>query len=214
MIKLNINTKQYPEGQGVKTIFNDVNLHVEKGDFTMIFGRSGSGKTTLLNILSGLDKDFVGTLNYSCKEEEIAYIYQSFNLIKDMSVKENIMLPRVLQKKSQDESYLDTLLDTLGISYLKNQITSRLSVGEQQRVAVARSLYQGAKIILADEPTASLDIKSEDMLMDLFKTINKSLKITIIMITHNLDLLKHASKLYRVKNEKLELTAIEDINID
>lgn len=217
MIRLKNISKSY----GSQKILDNISLDVKKGDFISIIGPSGAGKTTLLNII-GTIEDFSAsdktelTLNdidiHNLNDNEISefrnknigFIFQFHQLLPELNLEENIFLPSLIGKYSKSE-YLKKVKDLaklLGIEKLLKKYPDSISGGERQRVAVARSLINGPKILLADEPTGNLDSKNEQIIMDLFKKLNKELGLTIILVTHNNDFAKISNKCYTLKDGK------------
>ena len=217
MIRLKNISKSY----GNQKILDNISLDVKKGEFISIIGPSGAGKTTLLNII-GTIEDFSAsdktelTLNdidiHNLNDNEISefrnknigFIFQFHQLLPELNLEENIFLPSLIGNYSKSE-YLKKLKDLaklLGIEKLLKKYPDSISGGERQRVAVARSLINGPKILLADEPTGNLDSKNEQIIMDLFKKLNKELGLTIILVTHNNDFAKISNKCYTLKDGK------------
>lgn len=202
-------TKKYNN----EVALNNVNLNIKKGEFLMILGRSGSGKSTLLHLLAGIDKPssggvfFLGKDIYKMKKKSllnfrrnnISIVYQSYNLFESLSVLENILLPAQISGK--DILYEDIVI-RLNLSDKLDKLPSSLSGGERQRVALARSLINNPKIILADEPTGNLDPKSRDEIMKLLKKYNKEGR-TIVMVTHDYALLKYASRVVKLNDGRV-----------
>ncbi len=174
-------------------------LQVKKGEVVFLFGPSGSGKSTLLELFAGILKPQSGDLIVEDKNlakmtltqldefraENIGYIFQSFNLIPYLSVLENIKLPFLFQKQEVDEKELDHLIDSLGLRKFIDRAVSQLSVGQQQRVAVARALLKKPKIILADEPTSALDYDHRENFLKLLFTLCREHKITVVFVSHD-----------------------------
>ena len=217
MIKLKNISKSYD----VQKILDNISLDVKKGEFISIIGPSGAGKTTLLNII-GTIEDFSAsektefTINdidiqnltdneiSEFRNKNIGFIFQFHQLLPELNLEENIFLPSLIGKYSKSE-YLKKVKDLaklLGIEKLLKKYPDSISGGERQRVAVARSLINGPKILLADEPTGNLDSKNEKIIMDLFKKLNKELGLTIILVTHNNDFAKISNKCYTLKDGK------------
>lgn len=217
--------KIYKQGQIETIAVNDVSFVVKKGEFLAVIGDSGSGKTTLLNIIGGIDRQTSGEVMFDdirlikLSEEElteyrrknIGFIFQEYNLIPILNVRENIVLPLNLDGKEVDEDYLDQILDLLEIKKKISAFPNQLSGGQQQRVAIARALITKPKVILADEPTGNLDQRNSQNIMELFVQMNKKFNQTIIMITHNLELTRYCDRVIRIldgqivedkKNEK------------
>lgn len=194
---------------------SDVNFSVEDGEYVSIMGESGSGKTTLLNILAALDRPTSGEVLLSGKDltklrdsdiaafrrENIGFVFQDFNLLDTFSVKDNILLPLVLEGKSykEMEQRLIPLAQKLGISDILNKYPYEISGGQKQRTAICRALITNPKIILADEPTGSLDSKATDQLLNLFNKINEEGQ-TILMVTHSVKAASHAKRVLFIKD--------------
>lgn len=190
-----------------------INLNIEKGDFCAIIGVSGSGKSTLLYILGCIDKPTSGTYKLdnedtyklsdkklaNIRNQKIGFVLQEFGLIEDETVTENILVPTLFKKKSQKNLRLNDILKRLEIYELRNKKVNMLSGGQRQRVAIARALINDPEIILADEPTGSLDSNTSKNIMDIFENLNKEGK-TIILVTHNLELAKKAKKCFTIKD--------------
>lgn len=193
---------------------NGVNISIERGEFVAVMGSSGSGKSTLLHILGGVDRPTSGTVYIDgedisgLKEKDLALfrrrkiglVYQFFNLIPNLSVKKNILLPILLDKKTPDQNYFDEIVSVLGLKEKLNSFPSELSGGQQQRVAIARSLIYRPSILLADEPTGNLDRKNSDEIIGLLKLSNKNYKQTIIMITHDERIALEADRIIKIED--------------
>ena len=217
-------TKVYGEKSTLVKALDDVSFNVNEGEFVAIVGSSGSGKSTLLHILGGVDRPtsgsvFVGDVNvFKQKEEDLAVfrrrkvglIYQFYNLIPILNVRENMTLPILLDGKKPDEKYLNELILLLGLSKRINHLPNELSGGQQQRVSIGRALMSKPDIILADEPTGNLDSKASMEIMNLLKLSNEKYNQTIIMITHDMELAKNAGRIitledgHIVKDEKIK----------
>jgi putative ABC transport system ATP-binding protein len=194
---------------------SNVSFSVEKGEYVAIMGESGSGKTTLLNILAALDKSTGGEVLLngknlaSIKESEISafrrdnlgFVFQDFNLLDTFSMQDNIFLPLVLAGKSYDEmnGKLKIIAEKLGITEILSKYPYEVSGGQKQRAAVARALITGPKLILADEPTGSLDSHATDGLLRLFDEINEEGQ-TILMVTHSTKAASHAKRVLFIKD--------------
>ena len=211
----NIN-KFYKVGKEKAHILKSINLNIKKGEFVMIMGKSGSGKTTLLNILGFLDKfdegeyifnnQDVTRLNESERSNfrnlNIGFIFQQFNLINTLNIYQNVQLPMIYNNKYSKQEKKEQIENNLSIVGLLDKIKQKpvqLSGGQQQRVAIARALVNDPEIIFADEPTGSLDSDTGIEIMELLKELNKQGK-TIIMVTHDEDLTKYASKVIKLKD--------------
>jgi len=211
--------KKYYENKDiiVKAV-DEINLTVNKGEFIAIVGASGSGKTTLLHLLAGLitptsGEIFVANNNIhqlkkndlvKFRRHNIGIIYQFYNLISSLNVRDNILLPLTLDGKSIDESKLNGLIYLLG---LKDRITflpEQLSGGQMQRVAIGRALINNPAIILADEPTGNLDSKSKKDIISLLETANKKYNQTIILVTHDEEMALYADRILHMKDGKLK----------
>ncbi len=191
-------------------VLKGLNIEINKGDFSGIVGPSGSGKTTLLYCLSSLEEITSGEIlfldkdisKYTKKEiadlrkTELGFIFQFYNLIPNLTVYENILLARIIAKK--DESYIDEILELVGMKEFKNYYPNQLSGGMQQRIAIARALVNQPKIIFADEPTGNLDQKNGHEIMELLKKLNAEKEITIVLVTHNEDYLEYCNKVFRL----------------
>ena len=209
--------KNYGKGQTLVKALDDVSFKVERGEFVAIIGSSGSGKSTLLHILGGVDRPISGKVFvdnqdvYKLNENNLAIfrrrqvglIYQFYNLIPILNVKENITLPILLDGKKPDYNYLDELIKTLGLARRVNHLPNELSGGEQQRVSIGRSLMNRPALLLADEPTGNLDSKNSQEIMELLKLSNKKYKQTIIMITHDHNLALNADRIITIKDGKI-----------
>lgn len=215
ILKVEHLVKQYGKGDNAVLAVNDISFSVEQGEFVAIVGSSGSGKSTLLHLLGGVDRPTSGKVYiqgediYSLNSDKIAIfrrrqvglIYQFYNLIPILNVKENITLPCELDGRTPDKSELDELINTLG---LKDRVTpNELSGGQQQRVSIGRALINHPAILLADEPTGNLDSRSSDEIVELLKLSNQKYKQTIVMITHNLEIAKIADRILRIEDGRL-----------
>ncbi|EEI86709.1 ABC transporter, ATP-binding protein [Anaerococcus lactolyticus ATCC 51172] len=215
-------TKTYNSGVEVHALSN-VNFEMEKGDLVAIIGDSGSGKSTLLHLLAGVDKPTSGDIFIQDKNitkfnkdemtvfrrRNIGVVYQFFNLIPNINVRQNILLPLLLDNKKVDEEYLKEILSILGIEGKLDRYPKQLSGGEQQRVAIARSLITRPAIILADEPTGNLDRKNSEEITGLFRLVNKRLNSTIMIITHDEKVANSCDKVYRMVDGRLNFLGDE-----
>lgn len=208
--------------QNLKKVYKDcvaldtVSMHIRKGEFVAIIGASGSGKTTMLNIIGGLDTDYIGSCVVRNKEMSslsdvecctlrsryISYVYQFFNLISFLTVKENMCLASQIKGKKVDEKELDQVLKLLGLEQKKDRFANELSGGQQQRVAIARAILAHTDIILADEPTGNLDGENAENVMDILKALNKEGK-TIVLVTHDLKIANYADRIIRLEQGKI-----------
>ncbi len=209
--------KTYGKGETEVKALNDVTLEVEQGEFVSIVGTSGSGKSTLLHMLGGLDRPTSGTVKvegkdiFSLKDEEltifrrrkIGFIFQNYNLVPSLNVYENIVLPVQLDGREPDKKYIDSIIETLGLSGKLENLSNNLSGGQQQRVAIARALASKPAIILADEPTGNLDSKTSQDVMGLLKVTSTKFSQTIVMITHNEEIAQLADRIVRIEDGKI-----------
>ncbi|MDU7650716.1 MAG: ABC transporter ATP-binding protein [Anaerococcus vaginalis] len=215
-------TKTYKGGVEVNAL-SDVNFELEKGDLVAIIGDSGSGKSTLLHLLAGVDTPTSGDIFIQNKNitkfnkdemtvfrrRNIGVVYQFFNLIPNINVRKNILLPLLLDNKKADEEYLKEILSILGIEGKLDRYPKQLSGGEQQRVAIARSLITRPAIVLADEPTGNLDRKNSEEIIGLFRLVNKRLNSTIMIITHDEKVANSCDKVYRMVDGRLNFLGDE-----
>lgn len=201
-------------------ILHGINFDVNEGEFVSVVGQSGSGKSTLMNIIGLLDRQTSGyyELNkvdiYSLKDSElsayrskkIGFVFQNFNLIPRSNAIKNVELPMTyagISKKDRAER-AERLLEVVEMKDRMDHLPNELSGGQKQRVAIARAMANNPDIILADEPTGALDSKTGRNVMDLFHKLNEVEKRTIIVITHNLELAKEASRIYKMNDGNLE----------
>lgn len=198
-------------------VLDNLNLTVEQNEFIGIVGTSGCGKSTLLHIIGGVDKadsgriflddNEVSSYDYkkmaSYRRKQVSIIYQFYNLIPVLNVVDNIILPLKLDNRKVDQQYLDELLQLLQLNNKKDAYPSELSGGQQQRVAIARSLITRPKLLLADEPTGNLDSENSKIIVDYLKKIHHQNDITIIMVTHDLELAKNCDRIYVLEQGKL-----------
>jgi lipoprotein-releasing system ATP-binding protein len=223
MIEIKNISKQYENTSGiVQEVLLDVNLNIEKGESVAIVGPSGSGKSTLLNIIGSLDTPSSGEVFHDDKNLvelnetdlakfrnlEIGFVFQQHHLLPQLTMLENALLPVLVQQdndimKAANNRALD-LFKKVGLNDKINQLPSQCSIGECQRAAVVRSLINQPKVLLADEPTGSLDEKNALDLVELLIKINEDEKLTLIMVTHSLELAKKMKRVFRISNKKLE----------
>lgn len=218
IIKLKDVTKIYKNGESEQTVLHNVTFTVNKGEFLGITGDSGSGKTTLLHLMGGLDNVTQGMIEACGKNisklhnkeleefrrNHISFIFQNYNLMEELTVWENIIFSARLQGKHIEEEKVMSLINNLGLGEKTKKFPSQLSGGEQQRVAVLRSLISDSEIILADEPTGNLDSRNTKAVAKLLQYINIQYKTTIIMVTHNMELLDYCTKRIKVEDGRIE----------
>lgn len=209
--------KTYTSGSVKVNALDNVSFSVEKGDFVAIVGASGSGKSTLLHILGGVDTPTSGKVYLNGKDvyklnennlaifrrREVGLIYQFYNLIPILNVKENITLPVLLDGAKPDQKYLKELIETLGLENRVNHLPNELSGGQQQRVSIGRALMNHPALLLADEPTGNLDSKASSEIMELLKISNEKYNQTIIMITHDKSLALNAKRIITIEDGKI-----------
>ena len=205
-------SKSYGKGEAKVDALKNINLSIKKGEFIAIVGPSGSGKSTLLHLLGGVDKPtsgnvFINDINiYDLKEKDLAIfrrrnvglIYQFYNLIPVLTVKENILLPAELDNRKIDKEYLEDLLKTLDLKERENHLPSELSGGQQQRTSIGRALINRPSIVLADEPTGNLDSKNSKEIVELLKVSVKKYNQTLIMITHDTNIALQADRVITI----------------
>ena len=196
---------------------DNVSFSVEKGEFIAIVGASGSGKSTLLHLMGGVDKPTSGKVFINDKDiyqlskddlaifrrREIGIIYQFYNLIPILNVKENILLPCNLDGKKVEEKHLQEIIELLGLSNREEHLPNQLSGGQQQRVAIGRAIINNPSIILADEPTGNLDSKSSKEIIELLKKSNKKYNQTILLITHDMSIAEQADRIIKIQDGKI-----------
>lgn len=209
--------KFYGSGDTQVKALDGVDLSVENGEFVAIVGTSGSGKSTLLHMLGGLDRPTSGTVLvdgkdiFSLKDEEltifrrrkIGFVFQSYNLVPVLSVYENIVLPIQLDGGKVDQSYVNQVIEALGLEQKLQNLPSQLSGGQQQRVAIARALATKPAIILADEPTGNLDSKTSQDVLSLMKVTGQKFAQTMVMITHNEEIAQMADRIVRIEDGRI-----------
>lgn len=220
--------KTYGKGESLVEALKDVCFTVEQGEFAAVVGESGSGKSTLLNCIGALDMPTSGNIYmdgkdlFSMKEEQqtifrrrnIGFVFQSFQLISELTVEQNIIFPILLDYRRPEPAAVEEILEVLGLTDRRHHLPSQLSGGQQQRVAIGRALITRPKLILADEPTGNLDSKNSQDVMDLLVKASRYYQQTIVMITHNNNLTASVDRVLRVsdgvltdlggkKNEKL-----------
>lgn len=208
---------EFKNGETKQVLFENVNFQIQKGEFVIITGPSGSGKSTLLKNLSGFLKPTEGEVLFHNKDiyklnkknlseyrlNKTGFIYQDFMLIDELNVYDNIILPQEIANIG-DKEYVREIIKILEIEPLLKKYPHVLSGGEKQRVAIARSLVNKPEIVFCDEPTGSLDYKMTIKIMDILKRMNEQLNVTIILVTHELELLTYANKLIRYENGKIK----------
>lgn len=208
--------KSYGSGSSKVRALDGVDLNVEKGEFVAVVGSSGSGKSTLLHMLGGLDRPdsgqviVDGTALFGLKDEEltifrrrkIGFVFQAYNLVPMLTVKENILLPAELDGRKADEDFVGQIVRTLGLSERLDALPGQLSGGQQQRVAIARALVTEPSLFLADEPTGNLDSRTGEEIMDLFHELHQAGN-TIVLITHDDQVADEAERKICIRDGKV-----------
>ena len=217
LLEVNDLSKTYGTGEAAVQALKGATFSVPKGEFVAVVGESGSGKSTLLNLIGGLDtptsgKVFIdGKDIFSMKDRNltvfrrrsIGFVFQSFNLIPELTVEQNIMFPVLLDYQKPNQSYLEELLAILNLKERRNHLPSQLSGGQQQRVAIGRALITRPSLILADEPTGNLDTKNSSEVIALLKEASRKYEQTILMITHSKNIAQAADRILQVSDGML-----------
>ena len=215
ILRVNDLCKVYGEGEAKVNALKNVSFSLEKGEFAAIVGESGSGKSTLLNCIGALDTPTSGTILmdgqnlFSMKEEartifrrrNIGFIFQSFQLVSELNVEQNIMFPLLLDYRKPDPKEVDEILNLLGLTERRYHLPSQLSGGQQQRVAIGRALITRPSLILADEPTGNLDTRNSSQdVMDMLIKASRQYQQTILLITHNKNLTVSVDRVFQVSD--------------
>lgn len=210
-------TKVYGTGENQVVALDHIDLTVEKGEFVSIVGASGSGKSTLLHILGSVDQPTEGkviiegtslsALNRTqaaiFRRRKVGLVYQFYNLIPTLTIRKNILMPLLLDKKQPDPEYFEQVVQALGIADRLESLPNQLSGGQQQRVAIARSLLYRPALLLADEPTGNLDQKNSKEIIDMLKLAGRNLEQTIILITHDEKVALEAERIITVEDGRI-----------
>ena len=210
--------KTYGSGEAKVDALKNVSFSLEKGQFAAVVGESGSGKSTLLNCIGALDTPTSGKIQidgqdlFSMKEEKrtifrrrnIGFIFQSFQLVPELDVEQNIIFPLLLDYKKLEQAKVEDILEVLGLTERRHHLPSQLSGGQQQRVAIGRALITKPKLILADEPTGNLDSKNSSDVIALLTQASRRYQQTILMITHNSNLTASVDRVFRVRDGVLK----------
>lgn len=218
--------KSFGKGESCAEILKGASFSVEKGEFVSLMGASGSGKSTMLYLIGGLDREFEGEIKINDediakkKEKElsklrldnIGFVFQFYNLVQNLTVEDNIMLPIKMSKKNTADAKkrLDEILELTGLTEKRKSLPRQLSGGQQQRVAIARAILGEPEILLADEPTGNLDSSSTEEIMQLFRKINKEKNITILQVTHSEHCASFGDRVIELENGKI----IKDNKVD
>jgi len=217
LIKIENLCKVYGEGENQVTALDNVSLTIEKGEFTAIIGSSGSGKSTLLHIIGGVDVPTSGKVYLDGQDvyaqsnnklaifrrRQVGLIYQFHNLIPTLNVVENITLPVLMDKREVNEERLNDLLELLGLKDRRTHLPNQLSGGQQQRVSAGRALMNAPAVMLADEPTGSLDSRNGHEIINLLKLSNKKYRQTLIVVTHDENIALQADRIIGISDGKV-----------
>ena len=209
--------KSYGTGENKVEVLKGIQLGVEKGKICVLLGPSGSGKSTLLHILGSVDKPTEGKVLIEGTElsamnrtqaaifrrRKVGLVYQFYNLIPTLTVRKNILMPLLLDKRKPNQEYFEQIVHSLGIEDKLESLPSQLSGGQQQRVAIARSLIYRPALLLADEPTGNLDRKNGEEIIDLLKLSNRNLEQTILLITHDEKIALEADRVITIEDGKI-----------
>ena len=217
MVETRALKKYYKLGDNTVKALDDINFRVREQEFVAIIGKSGSGKSTLLHMLGGLDVPTSGEVSIAgrniagmnreeltiFRRRKVGFIFQSYNLVQDLNVYENIVLPVKLDGKRVDRDFVEEIIQLLQLEDKKAALPGTLSGGQQQRVAIARALAAKPQIILADEPTGNLDSMTSHEVMGLLKVVAKRYAQTIILITHDQDIAQMADRIVRIEDGRI-----------
>ncbi len=209
--------KEYISGENTVKAVDDVTLEFKEGEFCAVTGPSGSGKSTFLHILSSLEYPTSGEVLYGGKKlssyndnqlsilrrRRFGFVFQSYNLVSELTGYENILLPVMLDGKKPDKEYLDNIINILGIEDRLGHLPSALSGGQQQRIAIARALANKPAVLFADEPTGNLDKKSGSEVLSLLKYVSRQFGITLILVTHDLHVAQQAERILTLEDGKI-----------
>ena len=219
IIKVENLSKTFGTKENKEEVLKNINLSIDEGEFVSLMGASGSGKSTLLYLIGGLDKPTSGTVYINdldisklkekkmskLRRKDIGFVFQFYNLVQNLTVEENIMLPVIMdgKKVSECKDRLEKILKIIGLEDKRKNLPNELSGGQQQRVSIARAIILSPRLILADEPIGNLDSKSGEEVMKLFKKINKEEGITILQVTHSESSAKYGNRIINLKDGEI-----------
>ncbi len=225
MIKLIDINKYYTAGDEKLHVLNDINLHIQHGEFVAIMGPSGSGKSTMINLIGFIDRKFEGTYYFEgepmgnssdsvlskIRNKEVGFVFQNFSLIENNTIFENVELPLLYNgySLSQTEEHVLDTLDKVGIRNKADKFPKQLSGGQQQRAAIARALVNSPKFLIADEPTGALDSVTSSEIMELFQKLCREDGVTIILVTHDPESIKYCDRVVKIMDGRI----IEDSEV-
>lgn len=209
--------RYYGHGEEAVKAVDGVSFSITQGSFTAITGPSGSGKSTLLHLLGGLDRPTEGRVLFRGKDlyanredalsilrrRQFGFVFQSYNLVRELTGYENMVLPLMLDKRKPDEAYLNRLIDILGIRERLDHLPGAMSGGQQQRFAIARALANKPEILFADEPTGNLDGQAGRLVVDLLRELNRELGVTLVLVTHDLGVAEQAERILHLTDGKI-----------
>ena len=218
IIEVNNVNKSFGKNENINHVLNGASMSVDQGEFVSLMGASGSGKSTLLYLIGGLDRDFQGNISVcgsdigSLKDiklsdlrlKNMGFVFQFYNLVMNLNVSDNILLPQTIngKRKSELKKDLDEILEITGLTEKRKAMPNTLSGGQQQRVAIARAVLGNPSIILADEPTGNLDAASTKEIMELFQRLNKEKGMTILQVTHSEQCAEYGTRIVRIEDGK------------
>lgn len=216
IIEVNNVNKVFGKNANRNQVLNNATFDIERGEFVSLMGASGSGKSTLLYLIGGLDREFEGSIKLAGEDitamkekklsrfrlDNIGFVFQFYNLVQNLNVEDNVLLPLIVKgkKKSELKDDLDEILKITGLTDKRKSMPSELSGGQQQRVAVARAVLGNPEILLADEATGNLDSVSGKEIMELFKKLNRDKGITILQVTHSADCAEYSNRIINIEN--------------